>query len=229
MLMSRIITDNDLKFLRETHFLSKNLTEYLQSILNIDKYPVKFSYNKTIGIKHRLKKKMKAARIFLEACKEAELYEQVNKDIKFKLVGDLFNMRTILGYFNCYKTYTRELMDSQPLITLPKIFEKEFETDFYFEQFFYKLRFSIIKLEGENPFKGFDKLIIVLGNNFEHDDFMVFIDKFGSKIKIPVVIFHASKLSSKMLNALKMIKSNVLMLEPNFFQDDKVMRELLEV
>ena len=100
-MMARMLTNKDIEFLRQSHFLSKDLTIYLKSMLNIDEHPVPFSPSKTFGIRHRLKKKIIAARIFLEACKEAELFPSLEQDAIFKVRGDLRNIDILLEFFHC--------------------------------------------------------------------------------------------------------------------------------
>jgi len=167
--MNRKLSNDDLIFLRKNHFLSKNLFIYLNSIININENPVPFSYDKTIGIRHRLKRKIQASRIFLEVCKELQIIKNPIELINYEIIGDSQNFRKFLKEFNTIELFNLRDPEEDPF----HISNKKFQADFYFKKKFYKITFKFIfkdELIWPDQIEDATKIIFIPGQdyNLEH-------------------------------------------------------------
>ena len=192
--MSKIITSDDLIFLRETHFLSKNLAIYLKSMLNIDDSPIPFTYNQATSLKHRLKKKFLAARIFLETCKEAEMFSELDDEINFLFKGDFWNFYDIMVALNAVKRIQLDELDHQNKIMRFSFYPIKVECSILFNKINYTLFFL-----GGKKHDNVDKILFVLGPEYDADALKKDLLKIYQEIPKILVIppeFHSKNVSN---------------------------------
>lgn len=161
--MDRLMTDSDFDFLRKNHFLSKNLTEYLHSVHKQVESP--FEYDQAAGIRHRLKRKLKAAKIFLEICNELHIESEYDKQHKYIVMGDEKSIEELLNVIK----YQKEIHSADSVGV-------HFRTkEFYYRQEFHKLIFWVIANDPKyRPFlklyvKDSERIFFVLGPNYQKD------------------------------------------------------------
>jgi len=169
--LEMIVTDDDFKFLRKNHFLSENLTIYLKSLINEEEIP--FDYKKVIDLRYRIKRKALNAKIFLELCKEANIYNLVFEKRKIGIKGDENNITKFLKMFD---VEMKDFLKSEEQLGV-SIYKKDLDTKkFYFNEKFYKIFF--MKLSNTPKFSEFipiylkkvDRVIFIPGENYETNE-----------------------------------------------------------
>jgi len=217
--MSILNIIEDIKILRETHFLSKNLTDYLISMLNIENSPIPFDYNKAINLRHRLKKKFVAARLFLKICQEVNLFDELNKIISFRFKGDYWNFFDIMDSLNAFKRVKLKDINHDEKLIKFRIIPIDFECSFYHDKNYYTILFSTTK-----DYYEVDKILFVLGFEYTIEDLIKDLEQNNydpRQLKILIIppfyremdmikIIQAYNLTSLHVNVKNITESDVL-------------------